>query len=679
MRPAPCEIEGAKTHRIEPRIMQVLCALALAEGRVVSRDELIERCWEGRIVGEDAVTRCIARLRQISQVEPGCFEIRTVTRVGYQLIAEAAPQRMDSTLSSLTEAQTPSAERTAPSSGFRLDRRRAAFALGAVLVVAAAAAWLLPLASPRWQIDQIRPFVTTEQAASSPALSPSGDLLAYSAAGSDGVSHIYLRNLTGGERIQLTNGPGETLPKWLPSGGRLAFRASAIGEPCRIMEIAVPADRPRELLTCRNNGASPYTFAPDGTALYYSDSDSALAFDHLMRLDMASGTRTTLTDHLERGVADVIGEVSPNGRYLAFQRAFGPTSSALMALDLKTGSTKTVWQVETDKWDAIAWLDDQTLLTAWRRADDRALVVVPLRGERTRLTSATQAFYSLSRDKNGVFATQTNFAVQSLVSLGPDGLPVTHLTSEGLIADPAYAMDGSLAFLADNAGEQGLWIERPGGKPIRIAGFGIRQAYHPAWSPDGKLISVTQVIDRVPRLRLIDTDGTTRRDVPLPGFDVGRSFWSADGRQISVLALDTPGNNLLRYDMATQQITRTSLDDWSQVQMDGDAVYAIHDGTGSKAPIWRIFPDHHLITDHLEMIRLDDWAIFHGDLYFVERVNDLRDRLVRQTADGRIVQTWQAGVTPWLGGIAVDPLNGSPTLVQVNGGRDDIYLMRTSH
>jgi DNA-binding response OmpR family regulator len=54
IRPAHCELVGAGwSETLEPRVMQVLVALTRAGGEVVSRDDLIEACWEGRIVGED--------------------------------------------------------------------------------------------------------------------------------------------------------------------------------------------------------------------------------------------------------------------------------------------------------------------------------------------------------------------------------------------------------------------------------------------------------------------------------------------------------------------------------------------------------------------------------------------------------------------------------------------------
>ena len=81
---------GDSSEVLEPRVMQVLVALAQANGAVISRDELIERCWGGVIVGENAIQRVISRLRQVAAtLGNGCFQLETITKVGYRIIAPA--------------------------------------------------------------------------------------------------------------------------------------------------------------------------------------------------------------------------------------------------------------------------------------------------------------------------------------------------------------------------------------------------------------------------------------------------------------------------------------------------------------------------------------------------------------------------------------------------------------
>src|SRR5690348_8182951 len=82
-------VRGGERHQVEPRVMQVLVALARANGAVVSRDALISRCWDGRVVGEAAINRCIFKLRELAVAGEGraSFHIETIARVGYRLEA----------------------------------------------------------------------------------------------------------------------------------------------------------------------------------------------------------------------------------------------------------------------------------------------------------------------------------------------------------------------------------------------------------------------------------------------------------------------------------------------------------------------------------------------------------------------------------------------------------------
>jgi TolB-like protein/DNA-binding winged helix-turn-helix (wHTH) protein/tetratricopeptide (TPR) repeat protein len=89
VRPSLRQVSGnGQAEMLEPRVMQVLVAFARQRGEVVSRDRLVERCWGGRAVGEDALNRCVARIRRLSEARGG-FTIETIARVGYRL-AEVA-------------------------------------------------------------------------------------------------------------------------------------------------------------------------------------------------------------------------------------------------------------------------------------------------------------------------------------------------------------------------------------------------------------------------------------------------------------------------------------------------------------------------------------------------------------------------------------------------------------
>lgn len=78
---------GSSTQVIEPRVMKLLVALARAEGRPLSRDDLIQSCWGGVIVGENAIQRAVSQARNIATgIGEGSFQIDSVRGVGYRLV-----------------------------------------------------------------------------------------------------------------------------------------------------------------------------------------------------------------------------------------------------------------------------------------------------------------------------------------------------------------------------------------------------------------------------------------------------------------------------------------------------------------------------------------------------------------------------------------------------------------
>ena len=71
--------------------MQVLVALAQARGSVVSQTDLVARCWRGLSVSDDAIYRCISKLRKLAADYPDApYAIEAIPGVGYRLTSSGA-------------------------------------------------------------------------------------------------------------------------------------------------------------------------------------------------------------------------------------------------------------------------------------------------------------------------------------------------------------------------------------------------------------------------------------------------------------------------------------------------------------------------------------------------------------------------------------------------------------
>lgn len=75
--------------RLQPQNLKVLIALVRRKGDVVTRDELVDSCWDGRVIGEDVINHSISVLRDFAE-RAGGFKIETVPKAGYRLVETGA-------------------------------------------------------------------------------------------------------------------------------------------------------------------------------------------------------------------------------------------------------------------------------------------------------------------------------------------------------------------------------------------------------------------------------------------------------------------------------------------------------------------------------------------------------------------------------------------------------------
>ena len=147
---------GERVWRLEPRVMKVLVALHDTRGAVVSRDALIADCWNGRVVTDDSVQRCIAALRKLAgEIAPVPFEIETIAKVGYRLTPSPA-----------AAAEAPAGE--APSALPALRSKRAAWTLAAAGAGAAAALLAAVFLAPSRPVEPFVAVVPLETATADP-------------------------------------------------------------------------------------------------------------------------------------------------------------------------------------------------------------------------------------------------------------------------------------------------------------------------------------------------------------------------------------------------------------------------------------------------------------------------------------------------------------------------------
>lgn len=163
---------GDESVRLEPRTMAVLVYLAARAGQVVSREELEQEVWSGRVVGYEALSNTIAKLRRAFGDHPSQPRIvETVPKAGYRLVAD---------VQTISEPAFPEPARLgyvhvpdAPGKRFPGAHERHAMALRRRLLVLSGLAFLLlAVAGIAWHIqwNPANPEAPSPHAAGKPSV-----------------------------------------------------------------------------------------------------------------------------------------------------------------------------------------------------------------------------------------------------------------------------------------------------------------------------------------------------------------------------------------------------------------------------------------------------------------------------------------------------------------------------
>ena len=76
--------------RLNQLSLRLLSALVQSAGRVVTKEELLERVWEGRAVSDNVITVAITRLRKSLEQQGGRGLIANVHGLGYRFAPTAS-------------------------------------------------------------------------------------------------------------------------------------------------------------------------------------------------------------------------------------------------------------------------------------------------------------------------------------------------------------------------------------------------------------------------------------------------------------------------------------------------------------------------------------------------------------------------------------------------------------
>ncbi|MNH59852.1 translocation protein TolB [compost metagenome] len=502
--------------KLEPRVMQVLVALNRGRGGPLSREELSRLCWDGRIVGEDALVRCISKLRKTFLRDPA-VEIESIAKVGYRLrLVSVAPE-------------------TTAASPFKPSPRRLRWLLAGGLGAIAAlgvAAFVLMKPPGALATEAVRPLTSDPGVETHPALSPDGRMIAYAGGAGFGTQRdIFLRGVADGTPIRLTNtAEDEMAPAWSPDGRRIAFVRRIPGAPCEILVAPAPQGEPRIVGRCSVETMTRLAWTRDGEILL-SDRPTREAVRRIRALSPDTGRMREVTAPPATSLGDLDPVVTHGGDHMVFRRAFSYGVADLYAAEVSGAGLRPLTR---DGWKAMGYAfsaDDRTLVFSSNRGGDSGLWSVDFKRPATpvRLSLGLLEFGRLSADRTGLLAAEAGDYRSNLFAWRAGAAPVALTNGNTSDWDPDLSATGQLTFVSDQNGGSEIWSKNDDGQPTRLTDLKASSVFSPRWSPDGRSIAFVAARDGGTDVYLINAGGSDLRNLTSDGAARDELAWDRNG------------------------------------------------------------------------------------------------------------------------------------------------------
>lgn len=247
--------ESGEVLPLTPRIFDLLLVLVTSNGRVLTKNELLETVWTDCIVEESNLSQSIFMLRKtLGETANNPRFIRTIPAQGYRFTAQVETETQDETpevnVGSQEDIQIPEANFELLESANNPSNSSSFFRQNSSLVYRGAAVVLILISIPfvlyafsnfftsdlendaeRIQLVQLfTPATKPEGEILDISFSPDGEFIVFSSV-NDGIKKIYSRRANGGGLVEITDGKTEDYsPIWSPDGLRITFLSKHGGQ-----------------------------------------------------------------------------------------------------------------------------------------------------------------------------------------------------------------------------------------------------------------------------------------------------------------------------------------------------------------------------------------------------------------------------------------------------------------
>jgi len=488
---------------LTPKLFETLLILVENSGRIVQKEQFMERLWPHTFVEEANLTSNIQQLRKsLGDNARQPHYIETVTKRGYRFIADV--QRVETGNNGVHDSATRADTSLIAIPATVIDRKRrkqkVVIALATAVVVVMFGGfvfWKFFRTSSKNLGDLVANLplkierLTDSGQSSSAAISPDGKYVAYTQM-FKGRYSIWIRQLT-------TNTNSEIVPPtddivgmaFSHSGEYLYFVA---GDPSALYRVSLFGDVPVKVLE-RLEGK--FSFSPDDSRIAFIrvSTNSNGQQEHALMISNSDGANESKL--LSRQYPDKLDAPvwSPDGESIVCaygNSAAGNQGMSLVEVRVVDGSTR---ELSSEKFFNIAkimWLPQKTglIMSAAKKSEGyRQLWRVSYPSlQFTEISAGLSSFSDLSLTRNGdkIVASQSTRAFDLWVGATRESENLKKVTA--VMDKFCWTPDGRLVYSLNTIGNVDLWVMRPDGQEQKQLTLNSATNDAPTVTPDGRYI-----------------------------------------------------------------------------------------------------------------------------------------------------------------------------------------------
>lgn len=469
-------ILGENTRQLEPKVSLLLQTLISVNGDVVSREQLIDQVWQGRVVGDGAINRTVSLLRQhLAALDSENNFVVTVPKAGYKLLhikkSHLAPQI-----------------KLSPTDVKKLPLKFI-FSFVSITLLAVLYYWLNPQST---QVSFNKHSRITAQFGAEYGLSVDNQAnnILYQQFDNKTLSNqVYL--VKKASNTQKLNIDHQIYNAAISPNGQLVAMSYKVDEQCYLGFYEFSTQSIHNIQKCASDSFSKFTWHWNSDTIYFRNrSDKTQAYIvNKYNIKTERKSLITLPPSHSNLKGDYLLDHHPNKNWLLIARYIDENNTQLLILDSFTNETKYSYKL-AHHIDALAWLNKQFASFA----DNGAVYLINVLTGEVQLkfknshtinsmdSTVNQLFFSSFEHSSNIF--KQNIATGTRVAINTDNV-ITQL--------PKIRNNGQLSYLSNKqsifqwqiSGDENI-SSLPINLPFKL-GFDRYE-----WSHDGRYILLTK-------------------------------------------------------------------------------------------------------------------------------------------------------------------------------------------